>query len=46
MAIVFRVSQLITANVSTLGISPLSLDNVNAPLKVTFTYSAKWSETK
>ena len=38
--------QVITANVSTLGISPLPLDDVIAPLKVTFTYSAKWSETK
>lgn len=38
--------QLVTANVSTFGISPLPLDEATSPLKVTFTYSAKWSETK
>jgi transmembrane 9 superfamily protein 1 len=34
--------QLVSANVSTMGKSPLLLDDTDLPLKVTFTYSAKW----
>jgi hypothetical protein len=38
--------QLITANVSTMGVNPLALDDVEPPLRVTFTYSTKWLPTK
>ena len=38
--------QLISANVSTMGVNPLALDEVDPPLRVTFTYSAKWLPTK
>ena len=38
--------QLISANVSTMGVNPLALDEVEPPLRVTFTYSAKWLPTK
>ena len=38
--------QLISANVSTMGVNPLALDDVEPPLRVTFTYSAKWLPTK
>ena len=39
-------AQLITANVSTMGVNPLALDDVEPPLRVTFTYSTKWIPTK
>jgi len=39
-------TQLITANVSTMGVTPLPLDEVEFPLKVTFTYSASWLPTE
>lgn len=39
-------AQLISANVSTMGVNPLALDDVEPPLRVTFTYSAKWLPTK
>lgn len=38
--------QVISANVSTLGTSPLALDDIELPYKVTFTYSAKWFPTQ
>ena len=38
--------QVISANVSTLGMSPLSLDELQPPYKVTYTYSSKWTPTK
>ena len=38
-------SQVISANVSTMGVNPLLLDDADVPLKVTFTYSAKWFPT-
>lgn len=37
--------QVISANVSTMGVSPLLLEETELPLKVTFTYSAKWFKT-
>jgi len=41
----YNKDQLITANVSTMGVTPLPLDEVEFPLKVTFTYSASWLPT-
>ena len=38
--------QIIEANVSTTGATPLSLDEIEGPLKVTFTYSTTWTSTK
>ncbi|KAK2181171.1 hypothetical protein NP493_408g01013 [Ridgeia piscesae] len=38
-------NQIIYANVSTKNKSPVSLEGVSAPFKVTFTYSVKWTET-
>ena len=37
--------QVISANVSTMGVNPLSLDDAELPLKIAFTYSAKWFQT-
>jgi transmembrane 9 superfamily protein 1 len=37
--------QVISANVSTMGVNPMLLDDAELPLKVTFTYSAKWFKT-
>lgn len=42
----YNEDQVISANVSTLGMSPLSLDELQPPYKVTYTYSAKWTATK
>eukprot|EP00058_Branchiostoma_floridae_P011604 XP_002597092.1 hypothetical protein BRAFLDRAFT_105034 [Branchiostoma floridae] len=38
-------NQIISANVTTRGHDPLSLDEVEAPLELTFTYSVSWKET-
>ncbi|XP_019641595.1 PREDICTED: transmembrane 9 superfamily member 1-like [Branchiostoma belcheri] len=38
-------NQIISANVTTRGHDPLSLDEVEAPLELTFTYSVMWKET-
>lgn len=38
--------QIISANVSTANHQPVSLDDVQLPLKVQFTYSVMWSSTK
>ena len=37
--------QVVEANVSTVGALPLSLDQADAPLKITFTYSVQWSKS-
>jgi len=36
----------ISANVSTNGVVPVSLNDVSPPLEITHTYSAKWFPTK
>lgn len=41
----YNKDQVISANVSTLGVNPLSLDDLDPPVTVTFTYSAKWFPT-
>ncbi|KAL5014817.1 hypothetical protein ScPMuIL_009087 [Solemya velum] len=38
-------NQIIFANVSTKEQPPVSLDNINVPVEVAFTYSVKWHET-
>ena len=40
------VTKVISANVSTNGVVPVSLNEVTPPLEVTHTYSAKWYPTK
>lgn len=39
------VTKVISANVSTNGVVPVSLNDVTAPLEITHTYSAKWIST-
>ena len=41
----YNEDQVISANVSTLGVNPLSVDDLEPPASITFTYSAKWFPT-
>jgi len=42
----YNEDKIIYANVSTKDQPPVSLDEVNAPMEVAFTYSVKWFHTE
>lgn len=42
----YNEDQVISANVSTKGMSPLSLDDLVPPYKITYTYSSVWTPSK
>ena len=41
----YNKKQIVEANVTTVGATPFSLDDVEIPAKVTFTYSVAWKKS-